>query len=62
MDKKCIESGLWEINGIQVRQLQSSVSYGAIRIRPWLIIWEPGKRSERVTSLKRAIEVIAAAQ
>jgi len=55
---KRIHAGLYEIEGIQVRQLQSSVAYGATRIRPWLVVWEPGKRSETFPTLARAREAI----
>ena len=45
LEMSCEEPGLWLIEGVQVRR--------ATRGR-WLIIWEPGVRSETVASFREA--------
>lgn len=48
LEQCCEQPGLWTIEGVQVRRI------GPARRPVWRIIWEPGVRSEAVTTLAEA--------
>lgn len=49
LEMRCEQPGLWWIEGVQVRR---------VRRGRWLIVWEPGVRSEQFPSFYEAKKAI----